>query len=166
LKLEIKVVRYGNLHLIERLKLRTLTLGGVMGLFFMGDSLMLEWLRNPPKDDRVVLAVQGRKIIGWAMFGQEDYMNSMIFQVFVAPKFRRQGVGRHLVFRCRKVWGKQPGQIWSEESAAFYKNLLRQKAVPYVYDTRGKVPLRLSLDAPSTPKIRFLKKYSLKHSTT
>jgi GNAT superfamily N-acetyltransferase len=132
---QYKVARYSKLPWTLKWRLRTLTLS-----YEQGDSNMLNWLRRPPEDDRVVLANCGKKTVGWAHLNPKPRREDIpepVFQVFVDPDIRGRGVGTRLAARCRRTWGPRPGVVWTAESACFYSGLLRRNIIGHVYDIRG-----------------------------
>jgi GNAT superfamily N-acetyltransferase len=113
---EAKYLR--DLTASEHSQLLPLTLGGA-------NSYMLAALRDHPEFARCFLAITEGRIVGWSLarwFKRfEDRPRNAHLSVFVAPEWRRRGLGRDLLSQamafCREhgltpwVYGETPSQL-------------------------------------------------------
>ena len=115
-------------------KLRKLTLNPRSGLN-CELSRMLNDVKTRRVDCELLLAYRFRTLVGWGIFSKEDthfvFPHSMngfrseygrMFQVFVNPSHRRQGIASELFKKAQRLAGDEIICIcpWDERSTGFY----------------------------------------------
>lgn len=115
-------------------KLRKLTLSPYSGLNHELDR-MLEDVKERTVDCQVILAYRFSTLVGWAILSKEDtdfhFVNTgngfvkelgRMFQVFVDPEYRRQGIASELFKEALKVVGNETICVcpWDHKSHQFY----------------------------------------------
>lgn len=115
-------------------KLRKLTLGPYSGLNHELDR-MLEDVKERSVDCQLFLAYRFRTLVGWGLLSKEttDFRFSRsldgfkseygrMFQVFVDPSYRRQGIGSELFKKAKQLVGNEIICVcpWDERSVEFY----------------------------------------------
>lgn len=123
-------------------QLRKLTLHMYSGLNKEMDNL-LRLMEQRPVKAQVLLACHNNKIVGWALFSKEDssmqFSNTWerfrssdgyLFEVFIHPAHRRQGIASELMKVARRKAGTSRLCVapWDERSRGFYSNFLHYRA--------------------------------------
>jgi GNAT superfamily N-acetyltransferase len=117
-------------------QLRKLTLGHGSGLNHELDRMLID-IEERSVDCQIILAYRFRKIVGWALLSKENsnfkFINTKLgfnkasgrmFQVFVDPQYRRQGIASEIYKTARKVAGTEALCVspWDYGSYKFYNN--------------------------------------------
>ncbi len=117
-------------------KLRKLTLSPYSGLNHELDR-MLRDVQERTVDCQVILAYRFSTLVGWAILSKEDtnfhFVNTgngfvkelgKMFQVFVDPKYRRQGIASELYKAALNAVGNETICVcpWDNVSYQFYSN--------------------------------------------
>lgn len=115
-------------------ELRKLTLSPTSGLSY-DLTQMLREAGNREVKCKVLLAYRWTKLVGWAMLSREgtDFIfnkegefyrgkQGPLFQVYVAPEYRRQGIASALYLKASRSLGKETIHItpWDEAGFALY----------------------------------------------
>ena len=123
-------------------RLRKLTLNPHSGMNWeMNDILKNAKIRNV--NVKALLTYHKSKLVAWALFSKEDskvtYSQTIkfrkdygyLFQVYVSPDFRRQGVGSQLFNKAKKLAGNEAICIcpWDDSSNRFYKKVAKGKKI-------------------------------------
>lgn len=123
-------------------QLRKLTLRPESGLNYELD--VLGALAKLTKVNAYILtAKRNKELVGWALLSKEsstfpfpvhDGYNSnqgVLFEVFVKPDWRRQGIASVLLEKAKRIVGKTALCIcpWDEKSTNFYKNFKKYNMV-------------------------------------
>lgn len=83
--------------------------------------------RAPKNDSRVTMAFIGDKLVGCTLGFRED--GEWHLHTFVAPDFRRLGIGSMLVGRAMQGRSERPYvYVWSAGSYGLYKHVLNRGA--------------------------------------
>lgn len=130
-------------ELIETL--RELTLHPGSGMHCELDTMMDALDAGKEIDAFFIFARVEKRIVGWALLTSEDstsyfvesgrlvrFNKSMgsMFQVFVLPHYRREGIGKHLLYLAKSIaFGEVIVVPWDKASKAFYKNDMETKAI-------------------------------------
>jgi GNAT superfamily N-acetyltransferase len=123
-------------------KLRKLTLHSYSGLNRELDYLTKTALYRPVQA-QVLLAYRQDKLVGWALLSKEEsnmkfyYSDSqfrpsdgLLFEVFINPDYRRQGIASELIKVARRKAGATRLCVapWDERSLGFYKKFSHYKS--------------------------------------
>lgn len=117
-------------------QLRELTLSPYSG---MNHELnrMLEDVKTREVNCKVLLAYRFRKLVGWGIlsketthfnfsrsFGGFNAENGMMFQVFVDPSYRRQGIASEIYQKAQQMANNELLHVcpWDDRSTNFYTN--------------------------------------------
>lgn len=90
---------------------------------------------------KVLLACKGDRLVAWALMSKEETdfhfqytgqyrpQDGYLIEVFVDPKFRRQGIGRELMKVARRKAGPYRLCVapWDERSRSFYQSFSHYK---------------------------------------
>jgi GNAT superfamily N-acetyltransferase len=109
---------------------------------FSGMNHELNWMLREAKereiDCDIFLAYRSQSLVGWALLSKEDTdfvfansyepfrsENGWLFQVFIDPDHRRQGIASELLKRAQNLIGDGTLCIcpWDEVSRGFYSSL-------------------------------------------
>lgn len=102
------------LHYALRARLLSLTVGWA--------SAMRQWLLHGPwVGSRIVLAREGREIIGWALVRSHGFDPPRI-DVFVRTDKRRQGIGKELVRMAAQGFDRLQALPWSVAGKRLYRS--------------------------------------------
>lgn len=135
-------VRVRDFNLVARqpelmAQLRKLTLSPGSGLNFELNR-MLNDIEERPVDCQVLLAYRFKTLVGWAILSKENsnfrFLNTQrgfnkesgrMFQVFVNPQYRRQGIASEIYKTARKITGDETLCVspWDYGSYKFYNKL-------------------------------------------
>lgn len=121
-------------------QLRKLTLHCYSGLNHEIDNL-LRTMRAREVKAKVLLAYSGKELVGWALMSREpsDYTfpkkegfkegDGVLFEVFVNPAYRRQGIATEIVKVARRKAGPYRLCIcpWDQQSQLFYSKFPNYK---------------------------------------
>jgi|SRR5271166_698649 len=117
-------------------KLRELTIASYSGLNYELNR-MLKDVEERSVNCKILLAYRFKELVGWALLSKEDSdfhfsheiphfrgTDGWMFQLFVNPKFRRQGIGSELFKLAEKLIGGDPICVspWNDASSQFYDN--------------------------------------------
>jgi GNAT superfamily N-acetyltransferase len=115
-------------------ELRKLTLSPYSGLNHELDR-MLEDVKNRSVNCQVLLAYRFSTLVGWAILSKEntDFHfhrsssgfnadNGIMFQVFIDPSYRRQGIASELYKKAQQLTNGEVLHVcpWDEKSTNFY----------------------------------------------
>jgi len=115
-------------------QLRKLTLSPYSGLNYELNR-MLEDVKTREVRCQVLLAYRFRKLVGWAILSKETTQynfsrsfdgfkaeNGMMFQVFVDPTYRRQGIASEIYKKAQHLANNELLHVcpWDERSTNFY----------------------------------------------
>lgn len=117
-------------------KLRRLTLHSNSGMNHELDNL-LRAVKTRRVEAKVLLAYKTSSLVGWAILSKEDSSfffpnthdpfsatDGVLFEVYVDPKYRRQGIGTKLMEKAKKKSGLNRICLcpWDSNSRGFFKN--------------------------------------------
>jgi GNAT superfamily N-acetyltransferase len=122
-------------------QLRKLTLHPYSGLN-KELTLLFRLMESRPVQSQILLAYRNQKLVGWALLSKErSYMvfsnthshfepeDGMLFEVFIHPDYRRQGIGSELMKVARRK--ATPYRLcvapWDAQSRGFYNNFLNYR---------------------------------------
>lgn len=123
-------------------QLRKLTLHPYSGLNRELDNL-LKLVAQRPVHAQVMLAYRQRKLVGWALLSKEDSAmrfahtgehyrasDGMLFEVYIHPDHRRQGIASELMKVARRKTGASRLCVapWDERSTGFYSKFMHYRA--------------------------------------
>lgn len=115
-------------------ELRKLTLSPYSGLNHELNR-MLEDVKEREVKCQVLLAYRFRKLVGWAILSKETTHynfsrsfegfkaeNGVMFQVFVDPSYRRQGIASEIYKKAQQLTNNETLHVcpWDEKSTNFY----------------------------------------------
>lgn len=115
-------------------KLRKLTLNPYSGLNCELNR-MLEDVKTRPVECQLILAYRFRTLVGWGILSKEttDFkfsrslngfksQDGKLFQVFVEPSYRRQGIATEMFKKAQEIAGNETICVcpWDERSEGFY----------------------------------------------
>ncbi len=118
-------------------------------------------LEELPREDRLLLAVEGDQLVGYAHLRvAHDLINdetAEVVAIAVQPHHRRRGVGRHLI-TAAETWARQSGRarlllrtdVVRSEAHAFYVAMGYQQEATTLEFVRDLAGVRKA-DAPTTP---------------
>ncbi len=121
--------------------LRKLTLSPYSGLNCELDR-MLEDVKQRSVDCQLLLAYRFRKLVAWGLLSKENTSfrfqrskggfrgeEGRMFQVFVDPSYRRQGIASELFKKAQQMVGDETLCVcpWDERSEGFYSNFSNVK---------------------------------------
>lgn len=122
-------------------KLRKLTLSPYSGLNHELNR-MLEDVKERSVDCQLLLAYRFRTLVGWGILSKETtkfrFSRSQVgfqsehgkmFQVFIDPAYRRQGIATELFKKAQQMAGEDILHVcpWDERSEGFYSNFPNAK---------------------------------------
>lgn len=122
-------------------KLRKLTLNPYSGLNCELNR-MLEDVKERPVECQLLLAYRFRTLVGWGILSKEatnfKFSRSLngfksedgkLFQVFIDPAYRRQGIATELFKKAQQIAGEETLCIcpWDERSEGFYSQFANVK---------------------------------------
>ena len=86
----------------------------------------LEEVINLVDDCSIVIGSVNKIIVGWCLLDCRDTgtKDKCWLKIYVAPRYRRQGIGKAIVAHARRV-AKKPIYVtpWNNSSAGFFKNV-------------------------------------------
>lgn len=124
-------------------KLRELTLHSYSGMNYELNHLT-DSAKTRSVNAKILLAYYKRELVGWALMSREksdfyfqhayngfDPSEGTLFEVFVNPDYRRQGIGGALMKAARKKAGSTRLCVclWNYQSERFYQNFDHYKNV-------------------------------------
>ena len=123
-------------------RLRKLTLNPLSGMNCEIDDI-LKSTKKRNVNVRVILSYHQKELIAWALFSKENsnitygsrkkFKESFgyLFQVYVNPDFRRQGVGSQLFNKAKRLAGNETICIcpWDKNSNKFYKVVAKDNKI-------------------------------------
>lgn len=132
-------VRTVDFNLVARqpellIQLRKLTLSPYSGLNHELNR-MLEDVETRSVNCQVLLAYRFRKLVGWGILSKETTQytfsrsyegfnaeNGMMFQVFVDPTYRRQGIASEIYKKAQQLSNTEILHVcpWDQRSTSFY----------------------------------------------
>jgi GNAT superfamily N-acetyltransferase len=104
---------------------------------------LLQLMQQRPVQARILLAYRNKKLVGWSLLSKETsamYFNNtfrqfrptdgMLFEVYVHPDYRRQGIASELMKVARRKTGIHQLCVapWDGRSRSFYSKFLHYRA--------------------------------------
>ena len=117
-------------------KLRKLTLDPYSGLNHELTRMLTD-VKTRPVECQIILAYRFNTLVGWAILSKENteyhFMrsstgfnkeNGLLFQVFVAHEYRRQGIASEIYKKAQQLANGQVLNVcpWDERSSNFYES--------------------------------------------